>query len=689
MSSSDITRDAAQAMENVASSKVNRRKLVGYGAGVAAGAALIASSGAGALAQEPNATPAATPTTERRRMGSTRTPESLGDAVPPEFGASTNWPAENRDFSNTRHAVDSGISSETIGQLGDAWRLPIDVAGVYGALTAVPIVVDNTVYLQDMQSNVTALNKETGEVIWRNEYSVPTIGPNGIAAGYGLLAFSLGDTGEMVAVRAEDGSEVWRTSIQGPLDEGITMAPLIYDSTVYVSSVPINSGVGSYLGGQRGVIYALDLNNGNVIWYFDTTTDNLWHNARVNSGGGLWHPPSIDEDGNLYVAIANASPYPGTEDFPAGSSRQGDNDFANAIMRIDPATASYDWFLNVKPFDLFDLDNHLSPILASITIDGAETPVVFTAGKHGFVVAVNRETGEEIWRTAVGKHQNDDLTDTDLMALGEDEYVEVFPGTLGGVETQIAYAEGVLYAPIYNMPTYFNASGADSSRTDFGAATGQLVALDAATGEILWDVAQPTGTLGGALVVNDLVFTGGLDGVARAFSTADGSQVWSYQTASGINAPFAVSGDYLFIPSGGPFLPSEDTWSPAPEPQAELIALKIGGEVQAQPESAGTPAEEGASPAAASDGVEIAAVDIAFEPKELSIAADTPVTVTVTNKGVLQHDFVVIDQDLGTPLLNGGDTATVEINLPAGEYPFHCSVPGHAEAGMVGKLIVG
>ncbi|HWV36454.1 MAG TPA: PQQ-binding-like beta-propeller repeat protein, partial [Thermomicrobiales bacterium] len=269
MSSSDITRDAALAMENVASSRVNRRKLVGYGAGVAAGAALIASSGAGVLAQEPNATPAATPTTERRVMGSTRTPESLGDAVPPEFGASTNWPAENRDFSNTRHAVDSGISSETIGQLGDAWRLPIDVAGTYGALTAVPIVVDNTVYLQDMQSNVTALNKETGEVIWRNEYSVPTIGPNGIAAGYGFLAFSLGDTGEMVAVKAEDGSEVWRTSIQGPLDEGITMAPLIYDSTVYVSSVPINSGVGSYLGGQRGVIYALDLNNGNVVWYFD------------------------------------------------------------------------------------------------------------------------------------------------------------------------------------------------------------------------------------------------------------------------------------------------------------------------------------------------------------------------------------------------------------------------------------
>lgn len=680
----------SRTLTHIIETTLNRRRLVGTGAAVASSAALIGLGGR-AMAQDatPDASPAASPAAvesdnANRAPGSTHIPASMGPAVPPEFDTTTNWPVENRDFANSRQAIDSGISTETITTLGDAWSFALTASGTYGAVTAAPIVIGNVVYIQDMQSNVHAVDLESGEKIWSAEFNVGSVGPNGIGAGYGILVFSLGDTGEVVAVKQEDGSEIWRTSILGPLNEGITMAPIVYDSTVYISSVPINSA-GSYLGGQRGFIYALDANNGQVVWYFDTTSENLWGNARVNSGGGLWHPPAIDEDGNLYVAIANASPYPGTPEFPAGSSRKSDNDYANAIMKINPATASYDWYLNVKPFDLFDLDNQLSPVLASVTIDGAETPVVFTSGKHGFVVAVHQETGEELWRTAVGKHQNDDKTDTDLLALPEGEYLEVFPGTLGGVETQLAYAEGVVYAPVYNMSTFYNAKGMDPSSVDITKATGQLVALDAATGQIIWDVAQPTGTLASATVVNDVVFTGGLDGVVRAYATADGTQLWTYQAASGLNAPLTVSGDYLLIPAGGPFIPSADTWNAAPTPAAALIAVKLGGTPQEQPASTGTPAAE-ASPAAGGDGASIQTLDIRFEPKELTVAAGT--TITVTNNGVLQHDFVVDNQNVQTPLLNGGETAQVTIDLPAGTYPFHCSVPGHAEAGMVGTLTV-
>ncbi len=62
--------------------------------------------------------------------------------------------------------------------------------------------------------------------------------------------------------------------------------------------------------------------------------------------------------------------------------------------------------------------------------------------------------------------------------------------------------------------------------------------------------------------------------------------------------------------------------------------------------------------------------------------------MTVTNNGVLQHDFVLDEAGVDSGLLNGGESATVIINLPAGTYQFYCSVPGHKEAGMVGTLIV-
>jgi glucose dehydrogenase/plastocyanin len=674
---------------------VDRRKLIGGSAAILTAAGL-AVAGKAVIAQdatpeaEPQSASAATP--EANLIGSDRFPvrTELGPAIPPEYtDAETNWPSQNRDLSSTRQAVGSTISTENIGELGLGWSFPLDINAAYGALVASPSIVGDVVYQQDALSNVYARDKNTGDELWTIEHNepVPSGGPNGTAVGYGYVVYTVGGPADVIGVKADTGEEVWRTNIQGFRKEGITMAPLIHDSTVYVSTIP-GTPEQFYQGNQRGFIVALDLIDGKVLWYFDTTVDNLWGadggNARVNSGGGLWHPPSIDDEGFLFVGVGNASPYPGIPEWPAGSSRPGDNDYANAIMRIDPDRAAVDWFVNVKPHDLFDLDNQLSPVLTTASINGADTKIAISSGKHGYVVAFDQITGEEYWRTAVGEHQNDDLQE-----LPEEEFVEVLPGTLGGVETPLAYAEGVIYAPVFNMSTFYNGGGLDPASIDFASATGQLVALDAATGEILWDVPQPTGTLAGALVANDIVFTGGLDGVVRGYSTADGSEVFTYQTASGLNAPLAASGDYLFVPAGGPLMASEDTWDPAPTPQAELIALKIGGEIQTVP--TGTPVPDEATPAAEAsggEGVQVSAVDIAFEPKEFTIAANTDVVVTITNNGALQHDFTIDELGVKSDLLGGGESTEVTINAAAGTYEYYCSVTGHREAGMVGTLTV-
>ncbi|HWV35933.1 MAG TPA: cupredoxin domain-containing protein [Thermomicrobiales bacterium] len=130
---------------------------------------------------------------------------------------------------------------------------------------------------------------------------------------------------------------------------------------------------------------------------------------------------------------------------------------------------------------------------------------------------------------------------------------------------------------------------------------------------------------------------------------------------------------------------------------ASIIGVGIGAiGATAAAQSSSTPgaspeaspsASPGASPAAGSE-IEVHTVDIAFDPKELTIPADTEVKVKVTNKGVLQHDFHVDKLDITSKLLNGGESDTVTIKAKAGEYDFWCTVPGHKEAGMVGKLTV-
>ncbi len=98
-----------------------------------------------------------------------------------------------------------------------------------------------------------------------------------------------------------------------------------------------------------------------------------------------------------------------------------------------------------------------------------------------------------------------------------------------------------------------------------------------------------------------------------------------------------------------------------------------------------TPAAEGAS--APAGPVSIEAVDIDWNPNEMTIPANTDVTVTIPNHGAAVHTFVI--EELGIKVEMGpGETQEVVINAPAGTYDYICDVPGHEEAGMVGTLRV-
>jgi plastocyanin len=75
-----------------------------------------------------------------------------------------------------------------------------------------------------------------------------------------------------------------------------------------------------------------------------------------------------------------------------------------------------------------------------------------------------------------------------------------------------------------------------------------------------------------------------------------------------------------------------------------------------------------------------------FDPNVFTIPANTDFTVTLVNKGLVGHDFNIADPAVSSPLIAPGDTATITLNLPAGSYEFTCSVEGHADAGMYGKV---
>jgi plastocyanin len=112
----------------------------------------------------------------------------------------------------------------------------------------------------------------------------------------------------------------------------------------------------------------------------------------------------------------------------------------------------------------------------------------------------------------------------------------------------------------------------------------------------------------------------------------------------------------------------------------------------ATPEAGGaTPAAGGEEQAAAGEGAGEALVvesyDIYFEPDELSIPADTEVTVQLPNDGAALHNFSIDELGIDVDIAPGATEETV-INAPAGEYEYYCNVPGHKPAGMFGTLTV-
>src|SRR3954447_428700 len=594
----------------------------------------------------------------------------------------TAWPYANHDLSNTRATTASTINSSDVRQLGIAWTRPIAGVGAYGGAASTPLVSNGTVYFQDLASNVTALSVDDGSAVWTTTFDNSVIGPNGPAlGGNSVIAASSKDA--ITALDASTGDKRWTTTLVKSPTAGVDIQPVAYDGLVYKSTVPGNQS-SFYAGGDSGVITALNTDTGKVAWTFDTVKpSNLWGDPKVNSGGGAWYPPAIDEStGMSYWGTGNPAPWPGVPGQPNGSSRPGNNLYASSIVALDHSTGKLEWYDQVRPHDLFDLDFQSSPIL--LGANGSQPAEVVGSGKAGIVAAYDPDTGKQLWSTPVGVHRNDDL-----QAVPTGKTVAVEPGPLGGVETPMAAGDGMVFAAVDDLPAQYTSTAFQASSFDPTSGAGEFVAIDAATGKVAWSKKFPTMALGGATVVNDVVFTATYDGHIYAYNATTGEQLWSYDSPIGINAWPAVAGDTIVWPAG---VATGST-------QPQLLAFQLGsngGVAGATPSATTSPTEaQGGQATPNSNSLVVKTPDgTVFTPTTLDAKADTKITVTYDNESSLPHNLhFFAGSDATAPSLaatkvtTGPDVQKVSFTTPTkpGRYFFQCDV--HPEI-MTGSLVV-
>jgi len=398
----------------------------------------------------------------------------------------------------------------------------------------------------------------------------------------------------------------------------------------------------------------------------------------VNSGGGLWYPPSVDSSGRVFMGVANPAPYPGTPKFPNGSSHPGPDLYTDSLVALDGSNGKLLWFRQVTPHDFRDYDFQVAPIVRSQTVNGTNTETVIGAGKSGKVVAFRADNGKRLWTRNVGIHMHD----SGPFPLKKAVCYE--PGFLGGVETPMAASGNLVYVPWVLQRNSATATGIKSA--NFNGGTGGLAAIDAATGKVVWKNHLPSPAYGAATVANDVVFTATLSGTIYAFDTKTGKALWTTQAPAGINSFPAVTKDMLIIGAGA-------AASKIKHPQNAIVAYSLNAagpaKTQAAPSSNAGSGAIGNAGSSVSQGttVQVKGGEFFFRLSTKSAAKPGKVTFVFKNIGQVLHDFKINGKQ--TPLTQPGKTARLVVTFKKkGKYTYLCTVPGHAEAGMKGVFTV-
>jgi alcohol dehydrogenase (cytochrome c) len=490
----------------------------------------------------------------------------------------------NGNYAQTRYYPNQQINTGNVARLHPAWIFQTDVRE---SLETTPIIVNGVMYVTTAFDHVYALDARTGEELWHYKQKLGPIttyccGPNnrGVAVAGDSVYLATLDS-KLVALDAKTGKPQWSVDVADP-ESGYseTMAP-----TVVNGKVLLGTNGGEY--GIRGFMKAFDAKTGKVLWSFDTIPQNsqgVWATTDATGrdehrdiaaekaayakngdpfktlGGGIWQNPAVDLKRNrIYFVVGNPSP-----DLD-GAVRPGDNLYTDSLVSLDLDTGKYVCHFQFVPHDVWDLDAVSPAVLTPVADkDGKIVDGVLHAGKTGHLY-VNKADDCSLIRFSEAM-----VPQENMWTLPTAAGARMLPGANGGVEWSpiaVVPADHTAFAINLHQPMTYsvqNAAYPDGKLWLGGAFKvisseeqwGNITAVDYDTGKIKWQVKTPQPMIGGILATaGGLVFAGEGNGAFRAYDSASGAELWSFQAGAGVNAPpasYSVEGkQYIVVGAGG------------------------------------------------------------------------------------------------------------------------------------------
>jgi polyvinyl alcohol dehydrogenase (cytochrome) len=463
------------------------------------------------------------------------------------------WNGWGRDLSNSRFqsASSASLAPEAVSRLKLRWAFALSGAtSIYGQ----PTIVDGKIFVSADSGYVYALDAATGCVFWSFQAtagvrSAVTIGP--IPAAQRSYAAYFGDVrGNVYAVDAVSGQLLWKVSAEAHTLARISGAVKLYKDRLYVPVASLEEPEAFDANYRcctfRGSMVALDTATGKTIWKTYTIAQEPERRTTSAgaiywgpSGAGVWNSPAIDPKRNsLYFGTGNAFSGPPTAESDAVFALDLDT---GKILWSKQALANDIWVPGCGPGHFSDLrvggycPNSLGP---DQDIGAGVILTELAAGRRLAIVAQKSigvwtydpdDNGTQVW------HQS-----------------KLRPSAKPGRGGSIVFGGA---ADKHNV--YF----ALASSSPFSG-TGGLVALELTTGKLKWFRAVPAqnsqknhpGISAAVSVIPGVLFSGGLDGMLRAFSTADGSPLWAFDTTQKLETVNGTPGKGGSIGSAGPVI---------------------------------------------------------------------------------------------------------------------------------------
>ena len=239
--------------------------------------------------------------------------------------AGANWLSVQGDLENDRYSTLTQIKPSNVGKLKLAWHIHFGDCPTKNQLCSGEeenaTVYDGVMYLEDVHSEVFALNAATGKTIWKVKPTwLPGYKPGaggrtpGVSLANGMVFQALSD-GVLVAYDQKTGKIDWSTVV-GNWKKGVSLSvtPAYYNGMLIVGT---SGGDG---GGASSIISAFNAQTGQVIWTWSEVPThgqpggNTWPlSDRTGSnygGGAIWQNPLIDaKDGLVITGTGNPNPW--------------------------------------------------------------------------------------------------------------------------------------------------------------------------------------------------------------------------------------------------------------------------------------------------------------------------------------------------------------------------------------------